>query len=223
MNAPGEVLDPEQQYLQYRAVSVSAVATMILAVISLPALFFATLLFLPGIGVLVGAYSVTSIRKRQDEFVGYKLAKIGLAICALVLVTGSTYNGYVYATEVPDGYERISFEQLQPNPMTPQLPIPLSALELDGKRVFVKGYVHPGVERRKGIKQFILVPDMKTCCFGGQPELTDMIEVTLQDPHRVDYSFARRKLAGVLRVSPYKKSVEGLDGVYYQLDADYVR
>ena len=64
---------------------------------------------------------------------------------------------------------------------------------------------------------------MKTCCFGGQPALTDMIEVTLQDPLRVDFSYGRRKLGGILKVSPNKKGVAGLDGVYYQLDADYVR
>jgi hypothetical protein len=222
MNSSGDVLD-QQQYLQYRAVSVSAIATIILAIVSLPALAFAKLLVLPGLGVLIGGYSVVTIRKRQDEFVGYNLARTGLAICSIVFVFGSVYSSYVYATEVPEGYTRISFDVLQPDPRTPQLPIPPSALELDGKQIFVKGYVHPGVERRKGIKQFILVPDMKTCCFGGQPELTDMIEVTLKDPHRIDYSFARRKLAGTLRVSPYKKSVEGLDGVYYQLEVDYVR
>ena len=87
----------------------------------------------------------------------------------------------------------------------------------------MKGYVHPGVDRRRGIRQFILVPDMKTCCFGGQPKLTDMIEVTLSDPHRVNFSYTRRKLAGVLKVTPFKKTVTGLDGVYYQLDADYVK
>ena len=64
---------------------------------------------------------------------------------------------------------------------------------------------------------------MKTCCFGGQPKLTDMIEVTLKDPLRIKYSFGRRKLAGVIRVSPDKKQVAGLDGVYYRVDADYVR
>ena len=68
-----------------------------------------------------------------------------------------------------------------------------------------------------------MVPDMKTCCFGGQPALTDMIEVTLRDPLRVDFSYTRRQLGGILKVTPYKKAVSGLDGVYYQLDADYVK
>jgi hypothetical protein len=224
MNSPDQIASAPQQYLQYRAVSLSAVTTLILGIISLPALLFSKLLILPAIGVLIGLYSVIYLRRRRDEFVGLNLARVGLAMSAVVLIAGSAYSGYVYATEVPEGYKRISFEQLQPAAnQSPELPIPPSALALNGKKVFVKGYVHPGVDRRTGIKQFVLVPDMKTCCFGGQPKLTDMIEVTLQDPNRINYSFARRKLAGVLRVTPYKKQVAGLDGVYYQLDAEYVR
>jgi hypothetical protein len=223
MNASDQITQAPEQYLQYRAVSLSAVTTLILGIISLPALLFSKLLILPAIGLLVGVYSVIHLGRRRHEFVGLNMARIGLALSALVLLGGSAYTGYVFATEVPDGYTRISFEALQPDVNHPQMPIPPAALELNGKRVFVKGYVHPGVDRRSGIKQFVLVPDMKTCCFGGQPKLTDMIEVTLQDPQRISYSFARRKLAGVLRVTPYKKQVAGLDGVYYQLDAEYVR
>lgn len=222
MNSP-EVMEATDQYLNYRAVSVSSVATLVIAIMSLPAIFFAKLLVLPALGTLLGIYAYLKVRKRQNELTGIQAARIGLALCILVFAAGTARSSYVYATEVPAGYTRISFEALQPKENPGPLPIPESALALDGKKIFVKGYVHPGVERRKGIKQFILVPDMKTCCFGGQPALTDMIEVTLKDPKRIDYSWARRNLAGTLRVSPYKKSVKDLDGVYYQLEADYVR
>jgi hypothetical protein len=223
MNPSEPLVESVDPYLQYRAVSLSAVTTLVLAILSLPALLFPKLLILPALGVCLGIYAWIKVGRRRDEFVGLNLARVGLAISGLILVVGSSYSAYVVATEVPEGYVRVSFEELQPDKKHPQMPIPPAALELDGKRIFVKGYVHPGVDRRSGIKQFVLVPDMKTCCFGGQPALTDMIEVTLKDPHRIKYSYARRKLAGVLRVSPYKKQVAGLDGVYYQLEADYVR
>jgi hypothetical protein len=64
---------------------------------------------------------------------------------------------------------------------------------------------------------------MGTCCFGGQPKLTDMIQVTLADPLRIKYSYQRRKLAGVLKVDRRLKPISGLKGVYYQLEADYVK
>ncbi len=210
------------QYSQYRAVCMSAVSTMVLGIISVPAILFSKLLFVPVFGIGLGVYALVQLKKHRDELTGVNLARIGLAICIVVLVTGTTYSGYIYATEVPDGYQRISFEVLKPEPGS-RAPIPQSALALNGQRVFVKGYVHPGVTKRKGIKQFVLVPDMKTCCFGGQPALTDMIEVTLEDPLRVDYSYSKRRLAGVLRVSGQPKSVAGLEGVYYHLEADYAR
>lgn len=218
-----ETVATHDEYLRYRALSVTAVASLILGVISLPAILFIKLLILPIIGLIVALYAVRSIRRAPDDISGMPFAKLGLSLNLAIIALGIGINGYVYATEVPEGYRRISFAELQPDPQAPQLPIPPSAIEMDGERIFVKGYVHPGVDRRRGIKQFVLVPDMKTCCFGGQPKLTDMIEVTLRDPHRIDYSYASRRLGGILKVTPYKKSVEGLDGVYYQLEADYVK
>jgi hypothetical protein len=103
----------------------------------------------------------------------------------------------------------------------PQLPVSPKALELNGKKVFIKGYVYPD-GRQSNIKRFVLVPDMGTCCFGGQPKLTDMIEVTLTDPDRIKYSFQKRKLAGELLVDTQLKPVTGLGGVYFQLKAHVV-
>ena len=88
--------------------------------------------------------------------------------------------------------------------------------------MFIKGFVYPG-DRKEGLSSFILVPDRGTCCFGGQPPLTHMIEVRLEEPNTVDYSLRMRKLGGVLKVDTRKKAISGLDGVYYQLDADYVK
>lgn len=212
----------QPDYLNYRSLSVLAVITLMLAILSLPALLFPQLLILPLLGVIVGLCAVTRLRRRYEELTGGRMAWTGLLVSLLVLIGSAGYSGYVYATELPPGYLRISFDELQPDPAYPQSPVPPTALQLNGQHVFVKGYVHPSVDRRQGIRQFVLVPDMKTCCFGGQPKLTDMIEVTLRDPHRINFSYTRRRLGGTLKVTPYKKSVTGLDGVYYQLDADYV-
>ena len=68
----------------------------------------------------------------------------------------------------------------------------------------------------------VLVPDFDTCCFGGQPKLTDMVEVRLVEPLSVDFSFNRRKIGGTLRVHQDLKKIEDLTGVFYELEADYV-
>jgi len=127
-----------------------------------------------------------------------------------------------YRLEEKEGYQRISYSDLRPDKEHPNLPIPPSALELDGKLVIVKGYVYPH-RRRKDLQKFILVPDMAACCFGGQPALNDMIEVTLQDPLRVDFSYHRRVLYGKLKVHRQFQRRKELKGVYYELDADEVR
>ncbi len=81
------------------------------------------------------------------------------------------------------------------------VPIPSSAMALEGKKVFIKGYVYPGREM-EGIKTFLLVRDQGDCCFGGNPKITDRIQVTLVDPLRLTYKPRLHKLAGVFHVRP---------------------
>jgi hypothetical protein len=131
-------------------------------------------------------------------------------------------HGVAYATEVPEGFQRISFADLQPVREAPQLPVSPRALELNGQKVFLKGYLFPDGQQ-SNIKRFVLIPDLGTCCFGGQPKLTDMVEVTLRDPLRTVFELRKRRLAGTLIVDTRLKPVSGVNGVYYRMDAEYVR
>lgn len=127
------------------------------------------------------------------------------------------------SAKVPPEYTRVSFSDLQPtdealHPVSPR------ALELNGKKVFIKGYVYPG-DQQYDITHFVMVRDLGTCCFGDQPKLTHMIEVRLQDPLAVDYGLRKRQLGGILRVSTSLKPIDKLRGgagVFFQLDADYL-
>jgi hypothetical protein len=162
------------------------------------------------------------LRRYPNELSGRPAAVLGLLLGGSLLVAGSVLHSVVYATEVPEGFQRISFADLQPVPEAPHMPIPPKALELNGAKVFIKGYVYPDGQQYN-IKRFILIPDMGTCCFGGQPKLTDMVEVTLRDPLRTIFERRKRRLAGTLTVDQRLKPVSGLGGVYYRLDAEYVR
>ena len=127
---------------------------------------------------------------------------------------------------VPAGYVRIDFEQLQPGDREQALgiPVPEAIRKLDGKQVFITGYVHPGVQSLRDIKTFVLVRDMKTCCFGGQPKLTDMVEVTIVSDDVIAYSYRRRGVGGVFHVRPRPRAGPGgIQVGYYQLDADHVQ
>ena len=211
-------------YYQYRALSFGSVLAIGIACLSIPTIFLATvnplLLALPLIGILFGSYTTLSLRKRQEEYTGLGYARTGLAISTLAFVTGISYATYTYATEVPDGHQRISFSELQPIPGRKDIPHAPVAEELAGKKVFLKGYVYPDGQM-DDIKRFVLVPDMGTCCFGGQPKLTDMIQVTLEDPLRTKYSYSRRSLAGTFHLTPAHADKVGT--VIYHLEADHVK
>ena len=209
-------------YDQYRVLSVSAVSSLVLALVSLPALLFVRLAIVPLVGLILGLRALRQIRQRPEELTGKGVALAGTLLSLAVFVGSVSLATLNYVTEVPEGYQRISFVDLQPVRERPDIPVSPASLDLNGQRVFVKGYVYPD-DTGGDLQRFVLVPDMGTCCFGGQPKLTDMIEVTLKDPLRIRYSVMRRKLAGVLKVDTEKKPVSGLDGVYYQLEADYVK
>ena len=211
------------QYQQYRTLSFLAVVALVFGVISIPSSVAASLnpflLIFPFVGVLLGLTAVLKLRNRTNEFTGLGLAKTGLMLSTVLLLAGGGYAAFIYATEVPDGFRRLKWSDMQPVPTFPR-PWSPTAEELIGKKVFVKGYVYPD-NQMGDIKQFILVPDMGTCCFGGQPKITDMIQVTLEDPHRVKYSMMRRSLAGEFRLGAVK--VEKVDDVLYHLSASYVK
>ena len=212
------------QYEQYRTLSFSAIVALVFGLISVPTALVAPqnvgLLVFPLIGMLIGVFAVFKLQNRTDEFTGMGAAKFGLLLSTILFFGGFAFTAYTYATEVPEGYERISFGDLQPDPRRPELPYAPLAEQLIERKVFVKGYVYPDGQRT-AIKQFVLVPDMGTCCFGGQPKLTDMIQVTLEDPHRVEYTYYRRSLAGTFRMG--SSTADKVGQIIYHLEADYVR
>jgi hypothetical protein len=224
MSADSIPSDIEAQYQQYRTLSFSAIVAMTLGLVSLPVAYIANVspgfLLIPMIGMIVGATSVLKLRHQTDEFTGLGAAKIGLLLSTVLFFGGATWFAYCYVTEVPDGYRRTSFGELQPDPRYPQFPFPPKAAELNDAKVFIQGYVYPD-DQQGDIKRFVLVPDFGACCFGGQPKLTDMIQVTLQDPLRVNYSYTRRNLGGRFFVA--NASAKKVGNVVYQLDADYLK
>ena len=206
----------------YRTLNRAALMSLLVGVLSLLGFLLATLLVLGVVGIVLAITGIRQVKKYPLEYTGTGLAKAGLVLSILALVGGTAFHSYVYATEVPEGFERISFYELQPDAEHANLPFSPRAAELNGKQIFVKGYVYP--EDTNGeVQQFVLVPDLGTCCFGGQPKLTDMIEVTLDEPLRVNYSRSQRKLAGVLEVDQRLKRIDGLEGVYFRLKASYVK
>lgn len=208
----------------YRAISRAAVISVVLAFPATLGLIqaFAPLLVFAVFAIIAAVLGLRTIARYPDEFGGRVVAIIGLVVNGLLLFGGVAEHSYVYATEVPDGYSRVSFFELQQPEPLPDLPTQ-KALEIDGEAVFLKGYIHPssgsGVLRR-----FILVPDLGTCCFGGQPRSTDMIEVTLTGGQTVRAGLSKLKLAGKFMLNPQAQKAADFDNqIFYQMRVDQLR
>jgi hypothetical protein len=211
------------QYEHYRALSTSAVASLIVGLLSCLATLDWMLVALPVVGVALGTYALASVKRHRDEVTGLGIARAGLGLSLLFLVLGPARLTYEYVTEVPEGYERIAYADLQPDPAKAGQQVPPTALALEGKRIFIKGFIYPGREK-EGIRQFLLVRDQGDCCFGGNPKITDRIQVTLTGPLRVAYQSRLHKVGGTFHVAPSDRAVgDARGGVFYHLEADYVQ
>lgn len=219
MEPATESYDDDGEF-NYRSMSRAAVLCTTFALFGLLAWFSPLLLFLPMMSLVFGVVAFKNLARFPSELVGKPLAWIGSVLSGVVLVVAPIYHTYVYYTEVPEGFERISFSTLMASKKEEDRP-PMEALALDGKKVFLKGYIHPTSISSAAAKTFVIVPDLGTCCFGGQPPLTHMIEVRLVNDHVASKGLRRHSLAGTLEVHPNPKPVDGLIGVFYQLEAEH--
>lgn len=207
----------------YKSVSRSAVTALVLGVIGLLAFPVLFLVVLPLLGMVFALISLNAFRRFPDELLGRPIAVAGGVLCLATLALAPAYHTYVYMTEVPEGYERIDFSMLKSAKGQADQP-PAEAIQLDGQKIFIKGYIHPTSMDTVMAKRFVLVPDLGTCCFGGQPPLTHMIEVSLTgDQYARKGGYRKQRLAGTLHVKPELKPVDGLTGVFYQLRADILK
>ncbi len=226
-----EVQPAFSETVAYRTISRSAVIALILAFVSLLAFLVPWMLVLPVVSVVLGLTALSTIRRYPEEYTGSPAAVVAVGISTVTFLLAATWHAVDYATEVPEGYSRISFSELQPDMKDPHSLVrnrdsilPKRAADLSGKPVFIKGYMHPGVETMGKVNHFILVPDMGTCCFGGQPKATDMIEVKIKEgASRVKYSTRTVKLAGKFILAEQSSKFGELHSVVYHLEADVAK
>lgn len=208
----------------YRPVPPLAAVTAVLGFFSLGALITEFALPFAVFGVVLGILATRQISRSNGEYSGTWLVRIGLALCVLCLLGGSAFHAYVYATEVPEGYTRVSFvsdiakkdfivregrQDFHPD-----------VKALDGQQVFLKGYMYPD-ERLNGIRQFILCKDSGECCFGGKPALTDMIFIDIAaDNPAATYYDGLVSVAGTFMVAPDLRRAGELKPAY-KIDASH--
>lgn len=210
----------------YKSIPGLAVMAIVFGLLSLLALLnIWPLKAIPLLGLVAGALALWKIRSRPEEFRGNGMALTGLALALVCLVSGSALGAYIYVTECPDGYNRISFEKLQYEPEEPQKETPKSAQPLEGERVFIKGYAYqPAGGHIENLKEFMLVRDKGDCCFGGNPKSTDMIYVKLKGGLELGvWSMDELRVGGKFHLQR-RSATDGITGeCMYELEADYLK
>ena len=196
----------------YRAVGPLAIAAALFTLLS-PFICFDPLLgLIPCLGIYLSIRAIGRIKAEPDHFTGLGIARFALAFSVALLVGGLGAHAYIYNTEVPEGFDRITFENLSPDPSVVGQAYPPKIEQLNGKKVFIKGYMKPGFASSQ-IRDFLLVRDMGECCFGTtNPIITDRIKIHLTNPEGIDYGLGV-KAWGVFRFDPKRQP-----GVYYYLD-----
>lgn len=215
-----EPIDPDAPELDYRSMSRAAVLSFVFGLFGLLAWMSPLLMFLPLCGLVFSLLAFRAFKKYPTELMGKVPATLGLVLGGTMCLAAPAKHTYIYYTEVPEGYERIQFSWLTSPTGAPDVPTE-QAIALNGKKVFLKGYIHPTSISSSTAKTFVLVPDLGTCCFGTQPPLTHMIEVRLVADKFASKSYRQFSMAGILDVTPNLKPIEGLKGVYYQLEAEH--
>jgi hypothetical protein len=226
ISAMSPIHGEEAELMPYRALSRSAVVSLVLAIISLLGYLFEPMLVVAAAGLVMGLVALQAIRRYPQEYSGRSVALAGAVLSGFIFVTGATYHTIVYFTEVPEGYQRISFSELQPDLLNePEKPIPSRALELNNEKIFVKGYTHKFIASMGKVDHFVLVPDLGECCFGDKAtKPTHMIEVKIVNPqYKVRYAMRRIKLMGTFHASEVPVDQLGVGGIYYRLAADAVK
>lgn len=225
-----------EEGLDYRSVHVFAVLGLLLGLLSAVTLVTAgasldvTLMLapIPLAGLLVSASALRGIAAEPDLYTGAPLAKGGAALSAVFLVLGVGYSGYVYATEVPDGYARTSFIAMKPTEQDlvnrELVPAEVEDLIKDQRPVFLKGYIRPdSIKFKQNLSSFLLVRDNQQCCFGdlSKVQYFDQVQVNLATGLTTDYHSGVFRLGGKLSIAPGDPRIGA--PLTYRLDADFVK
>jgi hypothetical protein len=205
----------------YRAMCLWAVMSVVAGALSIPILVFWFSWFwavVPLTGIGLGWRALGQIRQAPNEWTGLRLAQFGIGLSLGLWVVGYGWLVLAGVRDVPYGYELIAYDKLQPDPNAPADPIPQSALDLQDKRVFLKGFMRPG-RRQTGIREFVLVPVNGECPFCiPNPKQTEMVRIVLQGDLETIYTTHQIGVGGRFQVDPADPS-----RIPYCVDADYIR
>lgn len=201
----------------YRPVPVLAAMGLVLAFLSAVAIFIWMALPLCVLAFLLSGLGWLMIRRSGGTYGGKGISLAGMFLSLLFFLGGIGFQVYAYQTEVPQGYERISFVKdisekqmrMEDGKMSP----PPEVAAFDGKKVFLKGYIYQ-TKQTTGLHSFLFVKDNASCCFGANPALWDRLGVVMEGDRTVNYHAGKVAVAGTFRINPKFDPSGELEPIY---------
>jgi hypothetical protein len=206
----------------YRPVPVIAPISLFLGLSGIIGLFNMVGLGIGLAGLVLGIMATLRIRGSNGEYSGQWLAMTGAVVSLVFLASGGVLHAYTIATEVPEGFQRVNFNRdiakkgfvIEDGETT----IHPEVRALDGQPIFLKGYMYPE-RQQNGLTEFVMVKDNLQCCFGGQPQMTDMMTVVMDKGLTVDFTTDMVSVAGVFRARAPQQS--GSLNTVYKIEASH--
>jgi hypothetical protein len=124
-----------------------------------------------------------------------------------------------FTPEGPDEALRVSYDDLDLLKVLNMEPVPVNArdyfpqwlTDLDGQRIRIRGFMYPPFQDTD-LPGFVLARDNQICCFGRNPKIYDLIEVSMRAGETTDYINGRPfDVVGQFHIVP-----EAEDGELYQ-------
>ncbi|TXT38087.1 MAG: hypothetical protein FD138_478 [Planctomycetota bacterium] len=202
-------VDPGFEDFGYKPIPPLAPVSALLGIVALSGLLSPLGLVFALFGLVLGFVALRQIQRAEGGLGGGKLAKLGLTTSAMLLVGGTALHIYWYKTEVPEGYQRVSFgadiskKGFVVEDGEGKAHPDIAALQ--DKPLFLKGFMYPDGQP-DGITSFILCRDNGQCCFGGQPKLTDMIKVKMPKGMTARFDANMVSVAGTFRLRDLRKA-----------------
>ena len=208
----------DERTVDYKEVGALAVGSLIASLVSILGFFWIPFILVAVVGLVLGFLALLKILDAPEEVTGFGLTTAGMALSAVIGVSAVIFQIWYYYHNAPPGYEVVEFDSMSFDGKTGKIKDEI--LALDGKKVFIKGYMYP-TNRLSGIEDFTLVRTLahcKYCSPGNNP--ADMIAVELEKGMSV--SFRANKLVsvgGIFYVNPDFQAGE----IPYSIDANVFR
>ncbi len=201
----------------YQALDSLAVASVVLGCLSILTALHWSFMLLPLVGAALGWASQRRILQAPAEWSGLQVARTGIGLSIGLWLLGS---GIYFTAESREayGYTRVFYEDLQPDPSHPTEFLPQKALDMQDRKIYLKGYMQPR-RQQTGIKEFILCPSTGDCPFCiPDPRPTEKVRVILQGDLTTSYTTREIGVGGRFRVDANDPT-----GVPYSIEADLLR